>query len=39
VTGDVGLVVAALLGLALTAGAILRDTLHRADILRTTPTS
>jgi len=39
VTGDVGLVVAALVGLALTAGAILRDTRHRADVLRITPTS
>jgi hypothetical protein len=39
VTGDVGLVVAALLGLALTTVAILRDTRHRVDILRITPTS
>ncbi len=34
---DAGLVAAALLGMLLTAGAILRDTRHRLSLLRGTP--
>ncbi len=32
--GDAGLILAAVVGLALTAGAILRDTRHRLALLR-----
>jgi hypothetical protein len=37
--GDAGLLVAAVLGLALTAGAILRDARYRAGLVRITPSS